>query len=142
MKSWEVGARRSIGRGVNVDAAYFENHIDDLIYRVTDFAADPSGNLRYLTNAAQGRTRGLELSSGQRVSVMSLRETYTFTNAIITKNPALPDTEGKDVPYMPRHTASASATVVPGRWTISLTARYQHGHGERRARELQRVLRC
>jgi iron complex outermembrane receptor protein len=126
MLSWEGGVRQNIGKRANLDAAYFDNRVDDLIYRVTDFAADPTGNLRYLTNAAQGRTRGVELSATQRpIPALTLRETYTYTDAVITKNPSLPDTEGKDIPYVPRHATSVSATVVKGRWTIAATARQQ-----------------
>jgi iron complex outermembrane receptor protein len=126
MTSWEAGVRQNVTRRGTVDAVYFENRINSLIYRITDLAADPTGKLHRLVNAGEGRTRGVELVATERPNTLvSLRQTYTFNDAIITSNPALPTTEGKDIPYVPRHVASASATVLRGPWSATALGQYE-----------------
>lgn len=122
--SWEAGVRKRFSR-TSIDAAYYENHIRDLIYRQTDFARDPTGNYRINMNAGGGRTRGIELAARQDLARgLQVRGTYTFTNALITSNPLGPAIVGKRVPNSPDHMASAQLLVTRGRWTGSLAGRY------------------
>lgn len=107
MKSWETGVRRCFAGRVGLDAAYFENRISDLIYRVTDFAADPTGATRPVTNAAEALTRGFEFGAAERWrSALIFKQTYTHTNATIVKNPLLANTAGKRIPNVPANVAS------------------------------------
>jgi len=122
--AYEAGVQRSFGEH-RVEATYFVNRVTDLIYRTTDFVADPNGAIRRLTNAGQSRTRGLEMATQQRpMSWLLLRQTYTYTDAVITKNPALPETIGRRLPYVPRHTVTYLATVARNRWAATWTGRY------------------
>jgi iron complex outermembrane recepter protein len=124
----EVGVTRTWGVGSSLEATYYRNAIDDLIYRKTDLAVDATGRYRILVNAGQGTTDGVEIAVAQRFSSSVLaRGSYTFTNAIISRNPALPETEGKHVPNIPEHMASVSLFYARARWTGSVNGRYVGG---------------
>ena len=125
VKSWEVGARKSFGEWTNIDAAYYENRIRDMIYRTTDLDVDPSGHYRINRNAGEQRTRGVEVSIDQRIlSWLRFRGVYNFADAIITKNDALPAIVGNRALYLPEHSASGQLLGSRGRWSGSLTSRY------------------
>ncbi|MFN7935172.1 MAG: TonB-dependent receptor [Bryobacteraceae bacterium] len=122
--AYEGGVQRP-GRRASFDATLFENRVSDLIYRTTDFAADPAGRIRRLSNAGLARTRGAEASVRQRpFSWLELRQAYTFTNSIITRNDALPATVGNWLPYVPKHTLTYLATAARNRWSITWNGRY------------------
>lgn len=123
--AWELGANRRWQGGLELDAAYFDNRVRDLIYRSTDFSRDPQGRYRPVVNAARAHSRGLE--SSVRAPVLSwlyLRGSYTWTLAEIKANPAVPATVGKRVPYVPEHSGGLSLFLVRKRWGASLTGRY------------------
>ena len=123
--SWEAGLRKRFGRWTSVDAAYFQNHIKDLIYRQTDLAQNPTGNYRINMNAGRGRTRGLELGVRQELGArLQFRGTYTYTDAVITSNPANTAIVGKRVTTIPDHILSGQLLGNHGRLTGSLAGRY------------------
>ncbi|HEU0119442.1 MAG TPA: TonB-dependent receptor [Bryobacteraceae bacterium] len=123
--AYEAGLQRSSTSGYGLEATYYVNRVSSLIYRTTDFEADPAGRIRRLTNAGLSRTRGVELATRQRVfSWLRLRQSYTFADAVITENPLLPATVGRRVPYVPRHTAAYVATAAKGRWSGVWAGRY------------------
>lgn len=123
--SGEVGLTKRFGERVSAEATWFRNQITDMIYRKTDLVADPTGATRVNVNAGEGKTSGLELSGRARLnSWMELRGSYSYTDAIIAKNPAVPASEGKRVPYVPSHMTSLSALLAKGRWSGSLSGRY------------------
>ena len=124
----EVGVARSWRAGSSLEVTYYRNAIDDLIYRKTDLTVDPSGRYRILVNAGQGTTDGLEVAVTERLSASLLaRGSYTFTDAVISRNPALPETEGKRVPNIPEHMASVSLFYARDRWSGSVNGRYVSG---------------
>ena len=126
--STEAGLRKQFARGLDLDAAYYANHITDLIYRRVDLAADPNGRIRVFGNAGEGRTRGVEFAAGQSITRWAkLRTTYTFTDALITRNAAAPQSEGKRVPQIPRHMASALLTASFGKFAGTVSSRYSSG---------------
>lgn len=107
--SYEFGARKQFGTRTELEATYYRNQITNLIYRKTDLAADPTGRTRVLVNAGEGKTSGVELSARQQiVSWLQFRASYTYTDAIISRNPAALETEGKRVPNIPEHVATGS----------------------------------
>jgi iron complex outermembrane receptor protein len=123
--AYEGGLLRNFGGGHAVEGTFYENRVSDLIYRTTDFAADPTGRIRRLTNAGLSRTRGVELSLRQRILPwLQFREGYVFNDAVITKNPTLPATVGRSVPYVPRHTLTYMVTAAKKRWAGTWTGRY------------------
>ncbi len=123
--AYEGGLVRSFGGRHSIEATVFENQVTDLIYRTTDFVLDPTGRTRRLTNAGLGRTRGAELSARQQVLPwLQFRQSYTFTNSIITRNDALPATVGRRIPYVPKHTATYLVTAARNRWSVTWSGRY------------------
>ncbi len=123
--SGEVGLARRFGTRASLEATVYRNRITDMIYRKTDLVTDPTGATRVNVNAGEGRTTGLELAGSLRpLSWAELRGSYSFTDAVIAKNPAVPASEGKRVPYVPSHMASLSALLSHGRWSGSIGARY------------------
>lgn len=133
LTSGEIGITRQFGTGTargrgSIEATWYRNAITDLIYRTTDLAADPTGRYRVLVNAGEGTTNGLELAASQRLAAwLLIRGAYTYTDAIIARNPALPETEGKRVPNVPEHTGSLALFAARGRVSGSLDARYVSG---------------
>jgi iron complex outermembrane recepter protein len=124
----EVGVARTWSAGGSLEATYYRNSIDDLIYRKTDLAVDQNGRYRILVNAGEGTTNGVEIAVAQRVSDRLLaRGSYTFTDAVISRNPALPETEGRHVPNIPEHMASVSLFYARDRLTGSINGRYVSG---------------
>jgi len=126
MASWEAGFRQDFGQRVSADAAYYENRISDLIFRSLDLAADPTGFTRRMLNAGRARTRGVELALTARPwRWLTARPTYTYTDAIITRNDLSPGTVGSQIPFVPRHVAAGTLTAALKRLTVTGTARYQ-----------------
>ena len=123
--AWEAGAGKRWPGGLEFDAAYFDNHVSDLIYRSTDLSVDPSGKYRPVVNAARARSRGFEGSLRLPVRRwLFARAAYAWTLAEITKNPAIPESVGKRIPQVPEHNASLALFAARGRWSASLTGRY------------------
>jgi Outer membrane cobalamin receptor protein len=125
--SFEAGVRKRIGERFNFDAAAYQNNITNMVYRVTDLN-DPTGLTRHYVNAGEGRTRGFEFAGGVRLaSWLQFRGTYTYTQAIITRNPGNEQTVGKRVPHVPEHMTSGALLGFYKKWTGSLTGRYSGG---------------
>jgi len=126
---YELGAVRRFGAGASLEVAYFRNETTDLIYRTTDLVADPTGRTRVLVNAGEAVTNGIEISSRVRLRPWAqLRGQYTWTDAVISSNPALVETEGKKVPFTPPHMASVSLLLAAERWSGSIAGRYVAGY--------------
>lgn len=125
LKAVEGGVRQKVGP-VALDGAVYQNRISNLIYRFTDFAADPGGLVRRMGNAGEARTTGVELGVGVKpVSWLTVRPTYTFTDATIRKNPLVPTTVGKQVPLVARHATAMVLSAAQPRWSATVTTRYQ-----------------
>jgi iron complex outermembrane receptor protein len=121
----EAGVSRSWSNRLQIDAAYFQNRTAGLIYRTTDFGVDPSGNYRPVINAARGRTNGFEASARVPLSRwLYAASSYTWNEARITENPAVPDTVGKRVPFVPAHVSAGSLFASMRRASASVTGRY------------------
>jgi iron complex outermembrane receptor protein len=125
LRSWEAGASEKLTRRLEMEATYFENRVKNLIYLEADLAADPNGKIQIYQNAGHSLTRGVELSSkGQILSWLQLRGSYTHNNAQITDNPAIPNSVGKQVTYVPKHQASGMLLAARAKWSASLAGRY------------------
>jgi iron complex outermembrane recepter protein len=125
MWSLEAGFRQRFSNLLQLDLSAYQNSITDLMYRVTDFRLDPTGRTSIITNVGAARTRGFEAAAEQRASsFLRLRQSYTFTNALITDNPAAPATNGKRVALVPRSVATFQAFVNQKRWNVVLSGRY------------------
>jgi iron complex outermembrane receptor protein len=124
-RSFEFGVHKRFGAHADFDADFFQNNISGLIYREADLSVDPSGNYLVNVNAAEGRTRGFETALRTRLlSWLTFRSTYTYTNAIITDNPAEPYSVGMHVPNIPDNMFGGQLIAQRGKWLGSLTGRY------------------
>lgn len=124
--AYEAGVRQKIGTVVTLDAAVYRNRITNLIYRATDFAADSTGSTRRMLNAGEGRTTGVEVGvTVTPVSWLTARPTFTFTDATITRNPQVPATVGKAIPFVPRRAAGLTVTASSRLLSATSTTRYQ-----------------
>jgi len=122
----DAGVTKRFGSVATVDATYFENRVHDMLYRTTDYADDPTGHLLVLNNAALGRIRGTEIAAKERpLSWLQLKQTYTYTDGIITDLPSLPADVGKHLPQVPAHMTSFIVLANHGRWLGSVSGRYQ-----------------
>ncbi len=121
----EVGVNRRWANRVELDAAFFQNRTSNLIYRTTDYTTDPKGNYRPVVNAARGRTNGIEASARLPLrSWLFTTSSYTWNDATIRENPAVPETEGKRVTFVPAHVASQTIFATFRRFNGSVTGRY------------------
>lgn len=122
---FEAGVSRRWASRWELDGVYFQNRTSNLIYRSTDFSVDPTGNYRPVINAARGRTDGIEASARLRLlSWLRSTSSYTWNRATIRDNPAVPQTVGKLVPFVPAHEAASTLFASFRRVDGSLTARY------------------
>jgi iron complex outermembrane receptor protein len=79
-----------------------------------------------MQNAGEGTTRGFELGVTIRpASWLTAKPTYTFTDALITRNALIPATVGKQIPFVPRHSAGVTVSAARRYWNATLTGRYQ-----------------
>ncbi|MGC8761508.1 MAG: TonB-dependent receptor [Bryobacteraceae bacterium] len=121
----EAGVSRRWANRLVLDAAFFQNRTSNLIYRTTDYSVDPAGNYRPVMNAGRSRTNGIEVSA--RVPLrqwLYATSSYTWTDARITENPAVPATAGKRVPFVPAHVASGTLFAFIRKASASVTGRY------------------
>jgi iron complex outermembrane recepter protein len=123
--AFEAGAGRRWANRLELDLAFFQNRTSNLIYRTTDFTADPAGNYRQVINAARGRAKGIEASARVPISKwLYAVSSYTWNSARILENPAVPDTVGKRVPFVPAHVTSGSLFASVRGASGSVTGRY------------------
>jgi iron complex outermembrane recepter protein len=126
LTSWELGVRHDAGSGLSLDVAYYENRIRDLVQRAVDIAGDPTGFTSRNVNAGRALSRGTEVALTWRPTTwLTARPTYTFTDAHIVRNDPAPATVGKQVTFVPRHTAAGTVTATVGRLAVTGTARHQ-----------------
>lgn len=101
-QAWEIGTTVKPFKGNVITATYFENYVDNLIYRVLD-PNDPTGRTQSYQNAAKASIRGMELEITQKLwSWLDVFGNMTILDARINKNPYDLPSEGKKVTYVPR----------------------------------------
>jgi iron complex outermembrane receptor protein len=118
--AWDFGLTQGLWEGATASATYFENHISSMIYNKTT-----SPTIQERTNIGKARTRGVELEFTQELwDMVKIGIDYTYTDAKVVKNDALPATEGKRLQDVPLHLLKASITVERGPITAFLSGRY------------------
>jgi iron complex outermembrane recepter protein len=123
--AFEAGVSRRWANRLELDAAFFQNRTSNLIYRTTDYSVDATGSYRPVINAGRSRTNGFEASA--RVPLrqwLYASSSYTWNDAKITENPAVPDTAGKRVPFVPAHATSGTLFAFFRHVNASVTGRY------------------
>ncbi len=108
--SFEIGSEYR-GEWLGVSAYYFHTELWDMIYRAG--SGTQTHPWQYV-NAGLGRIQGIELEGKLALSEnLSLEASYSFTNARILQNSAMPYTEGKQLAGVPRHMSSLTLKYLP-----------------------------
>lgn len=122
--SWEIGTTVKPFKGTAFSATYFENYVDDLIYRTAD-PADPTGKTSIFQNAAKATIKGVELEINQRLwSWLEVFGNTTLLDARINDNPFNPASVGKKITYVPRQQFNFGVTVNYWKIKANLSGRY------------------
>ncbi len=118
--SWDGGIDQGLWSGMTVKATYFENHMEDLIYRRT-----VSATLQEAINAGKAKSQGVELEAEQKFARgLILFANYTYTDSEVEENAANPASVGKQLMQVPAHLFNAGASLEQGPVTVSLIGRY------------------
>ncbi|MFZ5453857.1 MAG: TonB-dependent receptor [Thermodesulfobacteriota bacterium] len=122
--SWEVGTTLKPFPGNVITATFFDNHVSDMIYRVTD-PDDPTGKTLLNLNAAQARIYGVELEVTQKLfSWLDVFGNMTLLNGRLLKNEYNPAMEGKKLTYIPRQQFNFGLNAKYWIFNGNLTGRY------------------
>lgn len=113
--AWEVGVTHQLGGDLYIDGAYFDNRMEDFIYRrVVD------DTLSIYENLGEATARGFELGlSGRLFQSMEWYVNHAYTESKIVSNPAFPDTEGKYLPSIPKRVTNLGASWKRGAFSLS-----------------------
>ncbi len=122
--SWEIGATFKPFKGTVLTFTYYENYINDLIYRVTD-PSDPSGKTQLYENAAKATIKGVELEITQKLwSWLEIFGNTTLLDARINDNPYNPDSVGRKITSTPRQQFNFGVTATYWKIKAYLSGRY------------------
>ncbi|MFZ5450331.1 MAG: TonB-dependent receptor [Thermodesulfobacteriota bacterium] len=122
--SWEIGATLKPFKGTTFTATYFENYVDDMIYRVTD-TTDPTGKTTIPQNAAKATIRGVELEITQKLwSWLEVFGNTTLLDARINENPYNQASVGRKITMTPRQQFNFGITVTYWKVQANLSGRY------------------
>lgn len=104
--TWHAGLEYAFQTGTKVSATYFGSSVDDLIYNRS------TGTTFALINAGHADIQGFELTGETPVpwvAGVTAFANYTFTDAHIAENTAVPASVGKQLVRVPRHTVNFGA---------------------------------
>jgi iron complex outermembrane receptor protein len=120
--SWEIGFQHTLGQSLTVQSTYFDNNIEDLIYRVAD-STQP--DFRKSVNAARAKSIGVEVGLSQQLKFgLKWFANYTYTDAVIKENPAVPASVGKKVTHIPQNMVNLGVDWERGPVLVSFTGRH------------------
>ncbi len=127
--SWDIGVEQKLWKGARIGIAYFENYLEDLIYRKTLTAT-----LQEFINAGKAEGKGLEIEAEQRFGKeLRLFANFTYTDARIKENVAKPETVGKRLTFVPESMFNIGGDFEKGPFSASLIGRYvgkRYSHDE------------
>ena len=122
--SWEIGTTLKPFKGTTFTATYFQNFVNDLIYRTTD-PADPTGKTQNYFNAAKAQIRGVEIEINQKLwSWLEVFGNTTLVDPRIKENPYNPISVGKNLTYTPRQQFNFGVTATYWKVKANLSGRY------------------
>ncbi len=118
--SWEIGIDQGLWKGAKVKAVYFENYMEDLIYRKT-----VTSTYRELINTAKAESKGFEIEAEQRFDkFLRLFANFTYTDSKVKENEAKPAVVGKKLIDIPQKMFNIGGEIEKGPFSASLTTRY------------------
>jgi iron complex outermembrane receptor protein len=132
--SWEIGTTLKPFKGNVITATFFENYVNDMIYRT----ADPNApNTQIFQNAGKAFIRGLEVEVNQKLwSWLELFANATLLDPRIKENPYNgASSVGKNLTYTPRQQFNFGITATywnikaffSGRYVSRLSSRDDNG---------------
>ena len=125
--SWDIGFEQALADQGFVKAAYYDTRMSDMIYRKTQTHTGGIAGVAYdaiLTNAAEARIKGVELSAEVALTRwLRAATSYTYTDARITKddNAGL---DGKMLRYVPKNMASFGLDAQWQQWRAVVSTTY------------------
>ncbi len=127
-RAWDVGVEYALPEQGFVKAAYYETVLTDMIYRKTrPYTGTVPGVITEatMTNAGEGRVRGIELS-GEMALNRWLRgiASYSWTDARITRDDSGAGLQDKMLRYVPKNMASLALDARWQQWRLYWSAIY------------------
>lgn len=118
--SWDAGIEQKLWDGAKVSLTYFENYMEDLIYRQT-----VTSTYQKLSNVGKAESRGIEFDAEQKINKwLKFYGNFTYTDSEVTENPAKPETEGKRLTYVPMWMGNLGVQFEKAPFKASVTGRY------------------
>ncbi len=119
-KSWDIGAEQALWKGAKVKVAYFENYLENLIYR-----GMTSATLYENKNVGKAESNGVEFEVEQGFGKwLRLFTNFTYTDSEVTENSAKPAIVGKSLTMLPEKLFNVGAEFTEGPYSFSLIGRY------------------
>ena len=117
LKSEKVFAKdltilRNLGENGKVRLSFFENFVDDTIFRQVNYYT----GVQNYQNVDEVRARGVEFAIEKKGFLLEGLDSFfniVYTKADILKNANLPASEGKDFPRVPEWTCKAAMSYTP-----------------------------
>lgn len=126
--SWEIGLYQKLFHEKTIfSATYFESYVDDLIVSVATKTDPATGRVIETKNQniAKARIRGVEAEVNQRIiSSLSAFANFTYQDAKTIENPAIQESEGKRLTYIPKIMCNVGLVFSKGGVDASITTRY------------------
>jgi iron complex outermembrane receptor protein len=120
--SWEIGTTLKPFKGTTFTATFFENYVNDMIYRTADPTAPKT---QIYQNAAKAFIRGVEIEINQKLwSWLEVFANTTLLDARIKENPYNAISVGKKLTFVPRQQFNFGATVTYWKVKANLSGRY------------------
>lgn len=132
-KAFDFGTEINFPGGANFKAAYFYTRISDMIYSKESAYTGPYTTtipvtvttLSQKTNAAEGTTKGIELSGDFRITPwLAGSGSYTWTDARITKDNTGTGLLDKRLVFVPKNMASIGLHAGYQDWSANVSTRY------------------
>lgn len=117
--SWDLGIEQKLWKDAKASLTYFENHMNDLIYRKS------TGTNRDYINVGKAESRGVEFEIEQRLEKwLRLFSNFTYTDSEIKENTAEPLSVGKRLTYNPLWKANIGAEIEKSGFSAYIVGRY------------------
>lgn len=132
-QAWDLGTEINLRNGANIRASYFHTKITGMIYsKETTYTGPYTASiptsvniLSQKTNAAEGLTKGIELSGDMPLTGwLRASASYSYTDAKITKDATGTGLLGKKLVFVPKNMASLGLEASYHQWNASWLSRY------------------
>ncbi|OPZ59733.1 MAG: Colicin I receptor precursor [Deltaproteobacteria bacterium ADurb.Bin510] len=129
VNAWDMSVKQGLWQGADVEISYFENYLNDLIYRVT-VSNTATLNDQIWTNAGKAETKGFTVSANQQVQdwLRLYGNTTVLTSSKVVHNWAGvkngQNTHGKHLQQLPMRMINLGVEGQYKGLTASLNGRY------------------